>query len=759
MTRIGIFPHNISLRHDLFGTAEQSGLPDESLAGSAAKKGSFEALLSNLTQPAEEGAAFSDNPQSNPGAQTENSASAAGSITSSTASQEDGQSAREADLMASLTAASTPRQSAPELDSGTTQPMNAAPDGEAASIPTSDSFKVARLFDALSRNSAQAPMGSALDHNADTRAGAPPARPVLATTGTGATLPAEGPNSAAATTGRLTAAVEQASSTAVVPAAQHGQTPDAVAASIESSGKLRALPQTMGTASPLNASLPKPDAGQTGQADNFVRQVPTPPAMQSIGPGSSPDEVAHRVQTGDLPGTAPRQPASSSSTSAGLEAVTAKLPRSGGFGSSLTATAAVQTAAAGMTRGVAFDPASSAGRAVDAAAAQTPGSIALDASASRAAAAQRVATQRPRSDARSSSSSATAAVQAAVASTPQANVKTAQSGARSAIFGAGPQRTRASADEARSEAAADPGLSPTTMPADQPAIPIAMIAEPVAAPMAQVVPGSSTGVVAPSARHSARSQAMASLAEVSQAGDVRAEATANASVAASSANTVEMTVTALSSATHFAPVTRLSPTQQIVDALAASAASLIGRQNGLAAPMAANSDTDAAASATSPTDALSAAAQPSAAAIKTLDLQLQPETLGQVTIRLNLSDSGLAVQLETARQRTAELIDRDKQSIMRGLSQSGYSVTSLEVTVAPQHGASFSSDASSQQGQANPNAGQTGGQSSSFGGSSNGDRSGENASALAETMPGSQNQAVRDDLSPARGNRGGDLFL
>jgi len=202
----------------------------------------------------------------------------------------------------------------------------------------------------------------------------------------------------------------------------------------------------------------------------------------------------------------------------------------------------------------------------------------------------------------------------------------------------------------------------------------------------------------------------------------------------------------------------LSPTQQIVDAVA-SAASLIGWQDGSVAPPAASNDADPAGSATGLTDGLSAAAQPSAGAIKTLDLQLQPETLGQVTIRLSLSDSGLAVQLETARQRTAELIGNDKQSITRGLSQSGYSVSSLEVTVAPQHGSAFSSDASSQQGQADPNASQSGGQASGFGGAPNGDRSAQGSSAPAETMQGSQNPVARDDGSSARGNRGGDLFV
>jgi len=156
---------------------------------------------------------------------------------------------------------------------------------------------------------------------------------------------------------------------------------------------------------------------------------------------------------------------------------------------------------------------------------------------------------------------------------------------------------------------------------------------------------------------------------------------------------------------------------------------------------------------------LALALQPSAASVKTLNLQLQPETLGQMTIKLNLSDNGLAVQLEAANQQTAELLGKDKQALTQGLSNSGYSVASLEVTVAPQHASHFSSDASSQQGQGNPNTGQSGGQFSSHDGAPNGGRT-HDPSAFAESRLGSQDNAANDGAAAVAGNtRRGDLFV
>jgi flagellar hook-length control protein FliK len=225
-------------------------------------------------------------------------------------------------------------------------------------------------------------------------------------------------------------------------------------------------------------------------------------------------------------------------------------------------------------------------------------------------------------------------------------------------------------------------------------------------------------------------------------------ATTSQSSSATSPDSFQIQVTGLTAATHFAPVARLSPVQQISNAVVASLSSPFGAQNSSAA-----SDLGDETGASGPTDTLAQIAQPSATSIKTLDLQLQPETLGQVTIKLNLSDSGLAVQVETANQQTAELIGKDKQSLTQSLSNSGYSVATVDVSVAPQNASHFSSDASSQQGQADPNAGQSGGQPSGNDGSPNGGRM-HDPSAFTGPAPGAQNLAATDGAASVAGNSG-----
>jgi chemotaxis protein MotD len=237
-------------------------------------------------------------------------------------------------------------------------------------------------------------------------------------------------------------------------------------------------------------------------------------------------------------------------------------------------------------------------------------------------------------------------------------------------------------------------------------------------------------------------------------------ATTTASLEPAFPGSFEMNITALSTATYFAPVARLSPVQQVSDAVAATIPSLFGLQNSSAASSVADLGNETGISDLAQADALVHAAQPSATSVKTLNLQLQPETLGQVTIKLNLSDSGLAVQLEAANQQTAELIDKDKQAFTQGLSDSGYSVASLEVSVAPQHASHFSGDASSQQGQADPNTGRSGGQPSGHDGSPNGDRSSHAPSAFTEPPLGAQNLVSNDAVASVVGNTGRrDLFV
>jgi Flagellar hook-length control protein FliK len=229
--------------------------------------------------------------------------------------------------------------------------------------------------------------------------------------------------------------------------------------------------------------------------------------------------------------------------------------------------------------------------------------------------------------------------------------------------------------------------------------------------------------------------------------------------AATTSGSVEIKVTALSTATHFAPVARLSPVQQISDALAASIPSLSGGRNGAGAASAAGPGSNAGSSFQAAADSLSQAAQSSGGAIKTLNLELQPETLGQVTIKLSMSDNGLAVQLEAAHQQTADLLDKDRQALTQKLTQAGYTIASVEVSGTP-HASHLSGDTPSQQGQADANAGRSGGQASSFGGSPNGERQAHDSAAFAETSRSASNIAANDgSAAQPRTGGSGELFI
>jgi chemotaxis protein MotD len=230
-------------------------------------------------------------------------------------------------------------------------------------------------------------------------------------------------------------------------------------------------------------------------------------------------------------------------------------------------------------------------------------------------------------------------------------------------------------------------------------------------------------------------------------------ATAASLAAATTSGSVEIKVTALSAATHFAPVARLSPVQQISDALTASVPSLSGMQNTAGAASAANPGSNAGSSFQAAADGLSQATQSSGGAIKTLNLELQPETLGQVTIKLSMSDNGLAVQLEAAHQQTADMLDKDRQVLTQNLTQAGYTIASVEVSGAS-HASHLSNDTSPQQGQADANAGQSGGQASGFGGSPNGERQAHDSAAFVETSRSASNVAAQP-----RSGGSGELFI
>lgn len=150
-------------------------------------------------------------------------------------------------------------------------------------------------------------------------------------------------------------------------------------------------------------------------------------------------------------------------------------------------------------------------------------------------------------------------------------------------------------------------------------------------------------------------------------------------------------VDVVAQATHFAPMAALSPAQQIVDATTSA----------LTSPAQTSQDSTASPSsaASASLNSLLAAAQPSAPSIKTLDLQLEPPTLGTVSIKLNLSADGLAVEVQANQSTTVDLLQKDKQSLTQGLSGAGYTVSGVDISLAPaSHAAAGFADQGAQQG-------------------------------------------------------------
>lgn len=71
---------------------------------------------------------------------------------------------------------------------------------------------------------------------------------------------------------------------------------------------------------------------------------------------------------------------------------------------------------------------------------------------------------------------------------------------------------------------------------------------------------------------------------------------------------------------------------------------------------------------------------PQVAPARTMALQLAPEGLGMVTVRLHLSGRGLDVRLDVADGRTAAVIDRERDILTSVLRSSDYQLQSLSVT-------------------------------------------------------------------------------
>lgn len=147
-------------------------------------------------------------------------------------------------------------------------------------------------------------------------------------------------------------------------------------------------------------------------------------------------------------------------------------------------------------------------------------------------------------------------------------------------------------------------------------------------------------------------------------------------------------VTTLDQQAHLPPAAGLSPIQQIADRVAVETG--VGASNDATG---AKPSSEAAAAATL------------GSAVKILNLRLEPESLGVVTIRMRLSGARLELQLEAARPETIQLIDNDKNLLVERLRASGYAMDNLVVKAA-EHAAAIQINSAPPHSGGDPSAGQ-----------------------------------------------------
>lgn len=182
--------------------------------------------------------------------------------------------------------------------------------------------------------------------------------------------------------------------------------------------------------------------------------------------------------------------------------------------------------------------------------------------------------------------------------------------------------------------------------------------------------------------------------------------------------------------THFAPVARLTPVQQV--------ATVVGKE--LAA-------TEIAAPAPEP-----AVRHASSGPLKVLHVKLEPEDLGTVVVKMRMVDQSLELELVAQKRETAELLEKDKEALTRVLRASGYAPDAVTVTATTTTSDSGSSGRPG--GQSQP---QTGGQP---GGSMTGNGSaagGDDGSSRSPRQIFRAEETIHEDVGSGRAR--GDLYL
>lgn len=191
-------------------------------------------------------------------------------------------------------------------------------------------------------------------------------------------------------------------------------------------------------------------------------------------------------------------------------------------------------------------------------------------------------------------------------------------------------------------------------------------------------------------------------------------------------------LTVLTRETHFEPVQRLSPVQQIVTTIVDDLATAEAVEAPRASTM---PDADTAQTL-------------SRGPLRVLHIKLEPEDLGAVVLRMRLVGQSLELHLEASRAETARLLDKDRDALTRVLRASGYTpdVVTVQTAATPDS--------------AQPQAGRSGGQDGATGAGgfqqqpSRDGRPGEGRSA----PPSSPRPELAHDDADA-GRAGGDVYV
>ena len=137
-----------------------------------------------------------------------------------------------------------------------------------------------------------------------------------------------------------------------------------------------------------------------------------------------------------------------------------------------------------------------------------------------------------------------------------------------------------------------------------------------------------------------------------------------------SADVAPLKISVVTRETHFEPVVRLSPLQQIATAIGDDLATFAEPAKG-----------DLAAQPTEPS-------RHSAGPLKVLHVKLEPEDLGAVVLKMRLVDKSLELEVVASRQETADLLAKDRDMLTRALRGSGYTadVVAITTSTAPDGG-------------------------------------------------------------------------